>query len=52
MRNRRDFLKTVAGATTGLMLTGNTFAASALQGGAAAPAALVKRREVSMAGSA
>ena len=38
MRDRRDFLKTVAGATTGMLLTGNAFAESALQGGPAAPA--------------
>jgi len=47
MRNRRDFLKTVAGATTGMFLTGRAFAGSALQGGAAAPG---KRREVSIGG--
>ena len=47
MRNRRDFLKTVAGATTGMLLTGNAFAETALQGGAAAP---VARREVSIGG--
>ena len=50
MRDRRDFLKTVAGATTGMLLAGNAFAESALQGGPAAPAAPVKRREVSIAG--
>ena len=50
MRDRRDFLKTVAGATTGMLLTGNAFAGSALQGGAAVPAAPVKRREVSIGG--
>src|ERR1700733_11287853 len=50
MRNRRDFLKTVAGATTGMLLTGNAFAEAALQGGAAAPAAPVKRREVFVGG--
>src|SRR3984957_9700692 len=50
MRDRRDFLKTVAGATTGMLLTGHAFAASALQGGAAATAAPVKRREVFVAG--
>jgi aminocarboxymuconate-semialdehyde decarboxylase len=50
MRNRRDFLRTVAGATTGMLLTGRAFAASALQGGAAAPAEAAKRREVSIAG--
>src|SRR5258708_23135660 len=43
MRDRRDFLKTVAGATTGMLLRGRTFAGSALQG---APAAPGKRREV------
>jgi len=47
MRNRRDFLKTVAGATTGMLLAGRAFAGSALQGGAAAPG---KRREVSIGG--
>src|ERR1700722_5281662 len=49
MRNRRDFLKTVAGATTGMLITGPAFAESALelQGDAAAP---VKRREVSIGG--
>jgi aminocarboxymuconate-semialdehyde decarboxylase len=50
MRNRREFLKTVAGATTGMMLTGTSFAASALQGGGAATDAPVKRREVSIGG--
>src|SRR5580658_10527826 len=50
MRNRRDFLKTVAGATTGMLLTGRAFAESAMQGGAAAPAEPVKRREVSIGG--
>src|ERR1700722_9089514 len=50
MRDRRDFLKTVAGATTGMLLTGHAFAASALQGGAAATAAPVKRREVFIGG--
>jgi aminocarboxymuconate-semialdehyde decarboxylase len=49
MKNRRDFLKTVAGATTGALLTGNTLAGAALQG-AAATAAPVKRREISIAG--
>src|ERR1700688_3604151 len=47
MRNRRDFLRTVAGATTGMLITGRAFAESALQGDAAAP---VKRREVSIGG--
>jgi aminocarboxymuconate-semialdehyde decarboxylase len=50
MRNRRDFLKSVAGATTGMLLTGRAFADSALQGSAAAPAAAVKRREVFVGG--
>jgi aminocarboxymuconate-semialdehyde decarboxylase len=50
MRDRRDFLKTVAGAATGMLLTGRAFAESALQGGAAAPAETVKRREVSIGG--
>jgi aminocarboxymuconate-semialdehyde decarboxylase len=47
MQDRRDFLKTVAGATTGMLLTGRTFAESALQGGPAAPG---KRREVFIGG--
>jgi aminocarboxymuconate-semialdehyde decarboxylase len=47
MRDRRNFLKTVAGATTGMLLTGNAFADPALQGGAAAPG---KRREVFIGG--
>ena len=47
MRDRRDFLKTVAGATTGMFLTGRTLAESALQGGPAAPG---KRREVFIGG--
>jgi aminocarboxymuconate-semialdehyde decarboxylase len=42
MRNRRDFLKTVAGATAGVLVTGG-FADAALQTPQAAPA---KRREV------
>jgi aminocarboxymuconate-semialdehyde decarboxylase len=50
MRDRRDFLKTVAGATTGMLLGGEVFAAAAQQGGAAAPAAPAARREVSIAG--
>jgi len=50
MRDRRDFLKTVAGATTGMLLTGNALAGSTLQGGPAVPTAPVKRREVSIAG--
>lgn len=50
MRDRRDFLKSVAGATTGMLLTGNTFAEAALQGGPAATDAPVKRREVTIAG--
>jgi aminocarboxymuconate-semialdehyde decarboxylase len=47
MRNRRDFIKSVAGATTGALLSGNAFAGAAFQGAAAAPGA---RREVSVAG--
>ena len=43
MRNRRDFLRTVAGATTGIFLTRHAFASSPLQGVPATPA---KRREV------
>jgi aminocarboxymuconate-semialdehyde decarboxylase len=50
MRNRRDFLKTVVGGTTGALLGGNAFASAALQGGAGAPTAPVQRREVSIAG--
>jgi aminocarboxymuconate-semialdehyde decarboxylase len=47
MPDRRDFLKNVAGATTGMLLTGSAFAGSALQGGVAATG---KRREVSIGG--
>jgi aminocarboxymuconate-semialdehyde decarboxylase len=50
MRDRRDFMKSVAGATTGMLLTGGTFAEAALQGGGAATDAPVKRREVSVGG--
>jgi len=50
MRDRRDFLKTVAGATTGMLLAGRAFAESAIQGGPAAPAAPGKRREVFIGG--
>jgi aminocarboxymuconate-semialdehyde decarboxylase len=50
MRNRRDFLKSVAGATTGMLMAGRAFAESALQEGAAAPAAPAKRREVFIGG--
>ena len=50
MRDRRDFLKTVAGATTGMLIAGNAFASTALQGAPAATAVPVKRREVSIAG--
>lgn len=52
MRNRRDFLKTAAGVTTGMLLAGDSFASAALQGGAAAtaPGAPVQRRDVSIAG--
>ena len=49
MRNRRDFLKTVAGATTGALLAGNKFADAALQVASTA-AAPGKRREVSVGG--
>ncbi len=45
MQNRRDFLKSAAGATAGIMLSEGAFAAQG--GGAAAPA---KRREVSIGG--
>src|SRR5882724_2240233 len=49
MRNRRDFLRTVAGATTGALLAGKTFAGSSLQN--APPAAVHgKRREVFIGG--
>jgi aminocarboxymuconate-semialdehyde decarboxylase len=47
MRNRRDFLKTVAGATTGMLLAGRGFASAGLQGSPAAPG---KRREVFIGG--
>jgi aminocarboxymuconate-semialdehyde decarboxylase len=47
MQNRRDFLRTAAGATAGMMLTGGAFASPLMQGGAAAPG---KRREVSIGG--
>jgi aminocarboxymuconate-semialdehyde decarboxylase len=49
MHNRRDFMKSAAGATAGMMLTGAraAFAQSAAQGGAAATG---KRREVSIGG--
>ncbi len=54
MRDRREFLKTVAGATTGMLLTGSAFAESAFQGGGAgmggAAGAPVVRREVSIGG--
>jgi aminocarboxymuconate-semialdehyde decarboxylase len=43
MRNRRDFLRTVAGATAGALVSGNGFAEDALQ---APQAAEGKRREV------
>src|SRR5580700_6322210 len=54
MANRRDFLKTVAGTAAG-MLIANRFSKAARgaempQGQAAAPAATVKRREVSVGG--
>ncbi len=47
MRDRRDFLKTVAGATTGMLFAGRAFAGSPLQGG---PVAMAKRREVFVGG--
>jgi aminocarboxymuconate-semialdehyde decarboxylase len=47
MRNRRDFLKTVAGATAGMFVTGREFADAALQAPQASPA---KRREVYIGG--
>lgn len=47
MPDRRNFLKTVAGATTGMLLTGRALAESALQGGPATPG---KRREVFIGG--
>jgi aminocarboxymuconate-semialdehyde decarboxylase len=50
MRNRRDFIKTVAGAMTGALLAGNAFAGSPFQGAASAPAVAGKRREVSIGG--
>jgi aminocarboxymuconate-semialdehyde decarboxylase len=50
MRSRREFLTTVAGATTGMLLTRNAFAGPALQGSQNAPTAPVKRREVSIGG--
>jgi aminocarboxymuconate-semialdehyde decarboxylase len=50
MRDRRDFLKSAAGAAAGMLLTGRASAGAALQGGAGAPAAPVKRREVSIGG--
>jgi aminocarboxymuconate-semialdehyde decarboxylase len=50
MRNRRDFLRTVAGATTGMLFGGKAFAGAALQGAAASSAAPVQRREVSIGG--
>src|SRR5712664_4845280 len=47
MRNRRDFLKTVAGATAGVLVTGGGFADAARQAPQATPA---KRREVFVGG--
>jgi aminocarboxymuconate-semialdehyde decarboxylase len=49
MQNRRDFLRTAAGAAAGTMLPGSAFASQAMQGGAGAAAA-GKRREVSIGG--
>ncbi|MBZ5659748.1 MAG: amidohydrolase [Acidobacteriia bacterium] len=50
MRNRRDFLKTVAGATTGALLAGNAFARSPFQSAVAGAAGAGTRREVSIGG--
>jgi aminocarboxymuconate-semialdehyde decarboxylase len=47
MRNRRDFLKTVAGATAGVLVRGGRFADATLEGPQAAPP---KRREVFVGG--
>jgi aminocarboxymuconate-semialdehyde decarboxylase len=47
MRNRRDFLKTVASAAAGVLVTGGGFADAAFQAPQAAPA---KRREVFVGG--
>ncbi len=47
MRNRRDFLKTAAGATAGMFVTGRSFADAALPASQATPA---KRREVFVGG--
>src|ERR1700676_4221221 len=47
MRNRRDFLKSVAGATAGALVTGGTFTEAPLQSSQAADG---KRREVSVGG--
>src|SRR6266849_8277845 len=47
MRNRRDFLRTVAGATAGAFVTGGGFADAALQTPQSTPA---KRREVFVGG--
>lgn len=49
MQNRRDFLRTAAGATAGMMLPGSAFALQGMQGGAGA-ATPGKRREVSIGG--
>lgn len=50
MRNRRDFLKTVAGATTGALLAGKAFAGSPFQGAMGGATAAGTRREVSIGG--
>jgi aminocarboxymuconate-semialdehyde decarboxylase len=47
MQNRRNFLKTAAGAASGMLLSASAFAEAALQGGPATPA---NRREVSLGG--
>ncbi|MGH9679893.1 MAG: amidohydrolase family protein, partial [Candidatus Acidiferrales bacterium] len=50
MRNRRDFLKTIAGATTGALFGGNAFAGSPFQGAMSGAAGSGTRREVSIGG--
>src|ERR1700692_1723589 len=47
MRNRRDFIKSAAGATTGMLLTGHVFAGPSFQGSPATPG---KRREIFIGG--
>jgi len=50
MPNRRDFLKTAAAATTGILLSCETIAGGAQQAAPSAPAVAGKRREVSIGG--